>query len=44
VFAFSAVSAGDPGDKFAGLLVKLFDSIMSTFRWTGANSREATAG
>lgn len=32
--AFSALGAGDPDDKFAKLLVELFDAIMSTFRWT----------
>jgi hypothetical protein len=34
VVAFSALSAGDPDDKFAKLLVDLFDAIISTFRWT----------
>jgi hypothetical protein len=38
VFAFSALGAGDPGDKFADLLVELFDAIMSTFRWTRAST------
>ena len=33
--AFSALGAGDPEDKFADLLVELFDAIMSTFRWAG---------
>jgi hypothetical protein len=33
VIAFSALGAGDPEDKFATLLVELFDAIMSTFRW-----------
>jgi hypothetical protein len=32
--AFSALGAGDPDDKFAKLLVELFDAIMSTFRWS----------
>jgi hypothetical protein len=34
LIAFSALGAGDPDDKFAKLLVELFDAIMSTFRWT----------
>lgn len=34
VIAFSALSAGDPDDKFARLLVELFDAMMATFRWT----------
>lgn len=34
IFAFSALSAGDPGDRFARLLAELFDAIMSTFTWT----------
>jgi hypothetical protein len=34
VIAFSALGAGDPDDKFAKLLVDLFDAIISTFRWT----------
>ncbi|HEY7264334.1 MAG TPA: hypothetical protein VH589_22990 [Trebonia sp.] len=34
VIAFSALSAGDPDDKFAKLLVELFDAMMATFRWT----------
>lgn len=33
LIAFSALGAGDPDDKFAKLLVELFDAIMSTFRW-----------
>jgi len=37
--AFSALGAGDPEDKFAGLLVELFDAIMSTFRWAGDDGR-----
>jgi len=41
VFAFSALSAGDPGDKLAGNLVELFDAIMSTFRWTWSRARES---
>ena len=42
VFAFSALGAGDPGDKFAQILVGLFDAIMSTFRWTGLDDHERT--
>jgi hypothetical protein len=38
VVAFSALGAGDPADKFADLLVELFDAIMSTFRWTRAST------
>jgi hypothetical protein len=34
LLAFSALGAGDPDDKFAGLLVELFDAIVSTFRWS----------
>ena len=41
VFAFSALSAGDPGDKLAENLVKLFDAIMSTFRWTWSRALES---
>jgi hypothetical protein len=33
IFAFSALGAGDPGDEFSGILVELFDAIISTFRW-----------
>lgn len=36
IVAFSALGAGDPDDKFAKLLVELFDAIMSTFRWARA--------
>jgi hypothetical protein len=32
--AFSTPGAGDPSDRFAGMLAELFDAIMSTFRWT----------
>jgi hypothetical protein len=39
VFAFSALGAGDSGDEFAGILVGLFDAIMSTFRWTWSNEK-----
>lgn len=44
--AFSALGAGDPEDKFAKLLVELFDAIMSTFRWVGYDGRneENTSG
>jgi hypothetical protein len=38
IFAFSALGAGDQGDTFAGLLVELFDAIMSTFRWTRSSA------
>ncbi|HEU5420772.1 MAG TPA: hypothetical protein VFV41_24000 [Streptosporangiaceae bacterium] len=31
---FSTVGDGDPNGQFAGILVELFDAIMSTFRWT----------
>jgi hypothetical protein len=31
---FSTVGDGDPAGQFAGILVELFDAIMSTFRWT----------
>lgn len=31
---FSTVGDGDPDGRFAGILVELFDAIMSTFRWT----------
>lgn len=34
-FVFSTLGGGDPDDEFAKLLVKLFDAIMSTLRWTG---------
>jgi hypothetical protein len=33
VIAFSTLGGGDPGDRYARLLVELFDAIMSTFRW-----------
>lgn len=36
VIAFSALSAGDQDDKFARLLVELFDAMMATFRWSRA--------
>ncbi|HLH59620.1 MAG TPA: hypothetical protein VKV33_10770 [Streptosporangiaceae bacterium] len=38
VFGFSALGAGDPDDGYAKLLVQLFDAIMSTFRWTTAET------
>jgi hypothetical protein len=34
--AFSTFGAGTPGDEFSGVLVQLFDAIMSTFRWSRA--------
>ncbi len=34
VVTFSTIGQGDPQDEFAGLLVELFDAIMTTFRWT----------
>jgi hypothetical protein len=43
VFAFSALSAGDPGDELAGNLISLFDAIMSTFRWTWSRPPEGPA-
>jgi hypothetical protein len=36
VVAFSTLGGGDPDDEYAKLLVRLFDAIMSTFRWTTA--------
>ncbi|MGH3166372.1 MAG: hypothetical protein ACRDN0_10825 [Trebonia sp.] len=39
IAAFSALGAGDPEDKFAGLVVELFDAIMSTFRWAGYDAQ-----
>jgi hypothetical protein len=36
VIAFSTLGGGDPDDEYAKLLVRLFDAIMSTFRWTTA--------
>jgi hypothetical protein len=32
--AFSTLGGGDPDDRVAGILVMLFDAIMSTFQWT----------
>lgn len=40
--AFSTLGGGDPDDEYAKVLVRLFDAIMSTFRWTTA--QEGTAG
>jgi hypothetical protein len=37
VVTFATPGAGDPGDDLAGLLVELFDALMTTFRWTGAH-------
>jgi hypothetical protein len=34
IAAFATPGDGDPSGEFAGLLVRLFDSIMLTFRWT----------
>jgi hypothetical protein len=34
VVAFSTPGDGDPAGEFAGILVELFDAMMSTFRWT----------
>lgn len=31
--AFSTLGAGSPDDELSGILVQLFDAIMSTFRW-----------
>lgn len=36
IVAFSTLGGGDPDDEYAKLLVRLFDAIMSTFRWTTA--------
>lgn len=33
VIAFSTLGGGDPDDRYAKLLVELFDAMMSTFRW-----------
>jgi hypothetical protein len=41
--AFSTFGGGDPDDGFAGLLVELFDAIISTFRWK-APSRQDPGG
>jgi hypothetical protein len=43
IFAFSALKAGDARAEFAGIMVELFDAIMSTFRWTGATDKETSA-
>jgi hypothetical protein len=38
--AFSTLGAGSPDDELSGILVQLFDAIMSTFRWNrGGSSR-----
>jgi hypothetical protein len=34
IVTFATPGDGDPDGEFAGLLVRLFDSIMLTFRWT----------
>lgn len=34
VVTFSTIGQGDPQDEFAGLLVELFDAVMTTFRWS----------
>ena len=31
---FTTMGAGSPDDELSGILVQLFDAIMSTFRWT----------
>jgi hypothetical protein len=36
IAAFSTMGGGDPGDELSGVLVQLFDAIMSTFRWSYA--------
>jgi hypothetical protein len=33
VLTFSTIGDGEPGGEFAGVLVELFDAIISTFRW-----------
>jgi len=33
VMAFSTQADGDPGDPYSKILVELFDTIISTFRW-----------
>lgn len=35
IFVFSTLGAGEPDDQLSGILVELFDAIMSTFRWRG---------
>jgi hypothetical protein len=42
--AFSTFGAGDTGDGFAGLLVELFDAIISTFRWKSSSRRHPEGG
>lgn len=34
IAAFATPGAGDPADELSGILVQLFDAIMSTFRWS----------
>jgi len=34
IVTFATPGDGDPDGELAGLLVRLFDSIMLTFRWT----------
>lgn len=34
IAAFSAIASGGPDDELCGILVQLFDAIMSTFRWS----------
>jgi hypothetical protein len=34
IVTFAAMGGGDPEDKLSGVLVQLFDAIMSTFRWS----------
>jgi hypothetical protein len=34
VITFSTLGDIDPCGEYAGLLAKLFDATMSTFRWT----------
>jgi hypothetical protein len=40
VVAFSTIGDGDPDGAFAKLLVELFDAIMTTFRWSEAQSAQ----
>lgn len=34
IATFSTLGGGDPADELSGVLVQLFDAIMSTFRWS----------
>ena len=34
MIAFSVLDADGPAGQFAGLLIEVFDAMMSTFRWT----------